>query len=70
MVGKHSGETYRLGDRVTVKLIDAAPVAGALRFELVSEGRIAARPQHRPSDRPHGKTRHERRPQRYGGKRR
>jgi ribonuclease R len=70
MVGKHSGETYRLGDRVTVKLIEAAPVAGALRFELVSEGRIAARPQHRPSDRPHGKTRHERRPQRYGGKRR
>jgi ribonuclease R len=39
MVGKHSGETYRLGDSVTVKLVEAAPVAGALRFELLSEGR-------------------------------
>src|SRR5207344_124567 len=39
MVGSRSGEIYRLGDRVTVKLVEAAPVAGALRFELLSEGR-------------------------------
>jgi ribonuclease R len=39
MVGNRSGETYRLGDRVTVRLVEAAPVAGALRFELLSEGR-------------------------------
>jgi len=39
MVGSRSGESYRLGDRVTVKLVEAAPVAGALRFELLSEGR-------------------------------
>ena len=39
MVGSRSGETHRLGDRVTVKLAEAAPVAGALRFELLSEGR-------------------------------
>jgi ribonuclease R len=39
MVGRRSGETYRLGDPVTVKLVEAAPVAGALRFELLSEGR-------------------------------
>ena len=39
MVGRHSGETYRLGDAVTVKLVEAAPVAGALRFEMLSEGR-------------------------------
>ncbi|MGI8525603.1 MAG: ribonuclease R [Pseudolabrys sp.] len=39
MVGNRSGESYRLGDAVTVKLIEAAPVAGALRFELLSEGR-------------------------------
>ena len=38
LVGDVSGETYRLGDRVTVKLVDAAPVAGALRFELLSAG--------------------------------
>jgi len=40
MVGSRSGESYRLGDRVTVKLVEAAPVAGALRFELLSEGRL------------------------------
>src|SRR6201999_4636797 len=42
MVGNRSGETHRLGDRVTVKLVEAAPVAGALRFELLSEGRGGA----------------------------
>jgi ribonuclease R len=39
LIGAKSGETHRLGDRVTVRLIEAAPVAGALRFELLSEGR-------------------------------
>jgi ribonuclease R len=39
MIGAKSGETHRLGDRVTVRLVEAAPVAGALRFELLSEGR-------------------------------
>jgi len=36
--GISSGETFKLGDQVTVRLIEAAPVAGALRFELLSEG--------------------------------
>ena len=45
MVGSRSGETYRLGDPVRVKLVEAAPVAGALRFEILSEGR-AGRPLH------------------------
>jgi ribonuclease R len=48
MVGSRTGETHRLGDRVTVKLVEAAPVAGALRFELLSEGRIV-RIAHRAS---------------------
>jgi ribonuclease R len=39
LIGERSGETHRLGDRVTVRLVEAAPVAGALRFELLSEGR-------------------------------
>jgi ribonuclease R len=39
MIGRRTGERYRLGDAVTVKLIEAAPVAGALRFEILSEGR-------------------------------
>ncbi|HYF56950.1 MAG TPA: ribonuclease R [Salinarimonas sp.] len=40
MTGERTGESYRLGDAVRVKLVEAAPVAGALRFELVSEGRF------------------------------
>jgi ribonuclease R len=40
LVGDRSGEGYRLGDRVEVKLVEAVPVAGALRFELLSEGRF------------------------------
>jgi ribonuclease R len=43
LVGATSGESYRLGDRVTVRLVEAAPVAGALRFELLSEARAGAR---------------------------
>jgi ribonuclease R len=39
LIGDGSGLTYRLGDRVTVRLVEAAPLAGALRFELLSEGR-------------------------------
>jgi ribonuclease R len=50
LIGARSGETYRLGDRVTVRLVEAAPVAGALRFELLSAGRYngaARRPMRR-----------------------
>jgi ribonuclease R len=41
MVGARTGEMHRLGDPVTVKLIEVAPFAGGLRFELLSEGRIS-----------------------------
>jgi ribonuclease R len=43
MIGRSTGETYRLGDSVTVKLVEAIPVAGALRFELMSGGRAGKR---------------------------
>ncbi len=39
LIGSRSGETHRLGDSVEVRLLEAAPFAGALRFELLSEGR-------------------------------
>jgi ribonuclease R len=42
LIGDNTGESYRLGDTVSVKLVEAAPVAGALRFELLSEGRYDA----------------------------
>src|SRR6185295_10216248 len=48
LIGDRSGETYRLGDRVAVKLVEAAPVAGALRFELLSEGRYEKVPKRDP----------------------
>ena len=38
MVGDRTGETFRIGDTVEVRLLEVAPVAGALRFELLSEG--------------------------------
>lgn len=38
LVGEKSRERYRIGDQVEVKLVEAAPVAGALRFEMLSEG--------------------------------
>jgi ribonuclease R len=40
LVGQRTGESWRLGDRVSVRLVEAAPVAGALRFEILSEGRV------------------------------
>ena len=36
-------ETYRLGDPVTVELVEAAPVAGALRFKLARHAPAATR---------------------------
>jgi ribonuclease R len=38
LVGTRTGETFRLGDSVEVKLLEAAPFAGALRFEMLSHG--------------------------------
>ena len=39
LIGDRSGEAYRLGDDVSVRLVEAIPTAGALRFEMLSEGR-------------------------------
>ncbi|MDB5569386.1 MAG: rnr [Hyphomicrobiales bacterium] len=39
LIGSRTGETYRLGDSVDVRLVEAAPFAGALRFEVVSAGK-------------------------------
>jgi ribonuclease R len=47
LVGTRTGETFRLGDRVEVKLLEAAPFAGALRFEMLTRGERAARGKRR-----------------------
>ncbi|EJW12064.1 3'-to-5' exoribonuclease RNase R [Rhodovulum sp. PH10] len=52
LIGEATGESWRLGDPVTVKLVEAAPVAGALRFEIVSDGRIVPRPKGARHERP------------------
>jgi ribonuclease R len=39
LVGARSGRAYRLGDEVDVRLVEAIPSAGALRFEMLSEGK-------------------------------
>jgi ribonuclease R len=63
LVGEDTGLAYRLGDLVEVRLVEAIPTAGALRFEMVSEGReIGTRPK---GARPQGDRRGARR---YKGK--
>lgn len=52
--GERTGLGYRLGDSVQVKLVEAVPLAGALRFEMLSEGRpmpVAVRSFHKSSRR-------------------
>jgi ribonuclease R len=44
LIGSRSGIMHRLGDAVEVRLVEAAPVAGALRFELTAS---FAAPQNR-----------------------
>jgi ribonuclease R len=39
LVGEDSGLAYQLGDPVQVRLVEAIPTAGALRFDMLSEGR-------------------------------
>ncbi|KMO42440.1 ribonuclease R [Methylobacterium tarhaniae] len=42
LVGERTRQTFRLGDKVEVQLMEAAPVAGALRFEIAGSSRAGA----------------------------
>lgn len=42
LMGSRSGETYQLGDPVSVRLVEAIPTAGALRFEMLTPGKTGA----------------------------
>ena len=69
LVGSRSGAMHRLGDVVDVRLVEALPIAGALRFELLSDGQVvprdrksnrfdrAARAKERPGRSPHERKR-------------
>lgn len=39
LVGDRHGRAFRLGDVVDVRLVEALPMAGALRFEMLSQGK-------------------------------
>lgn len=39
LVGARTGEGYRLGDEVEVKLLEVIPSAGAMRFEMLTPGK-------------------------------
>ena len=69
LVGEKTGLGFRLGDSVDVRLRDVRPLAGALQFEMLSEGRKlpkATRSFHKTAKTRHGRasnrTRHGRRP--------
>ncbi|HUN51015.1 MAG TPA: ribonuclease R, partial [Candidatus Sulfotelmatobacter sp.] len=43
LVGRQSGVTYQLGQTVAVRLVEAAPITGGLRLELLDGGAPAAK---------------------------
>ncbi len=55
VVGTRTGEMHQLGDPVEVRLLEVAPLAGALRFELLTEGRRLPAAQRPKSDRDRGR---------------
>src|SRR5687767_8291082 len=44
LIGEETGETYRVGQRLTLRLAEANPVSGSLRFELPEGSYGGARP--------------------------
>lgn len=52
LVGERTGETFRLGDTADVRLLEVTPLAGGLRFELLSDGRKGKPPKRKPNKKP------------------
>ena len=56
LVGEQSGETYRQGQRLTLRLVEANPVSGSLSFELpegsYGRGTMRRSDRVRPGQRP------------------
>ena len=49
LIGDRSGTAYKMGDRLAVKLMEAAPLTGGLRFELAEAN---AAPKRAPGGKP------------------
>ncbi len=45
LIGERSGERYRIGDQVSVRLMETEPLAGSLRFEMLSRGEKTTPPK-------------------------
>jgi ribonuclease R len=61
LIGARTGKGFRLGDQVEVRLIEAIPSAGAMRFEMLTapatvEGRLPLRIRRMPSRGRHQKS--------------
>ncbi|WP_293876419.1 MULTISPECIES: VacB/RNase II family 3'-5' exoribonuclease [unclassified Sphingomonas] len=72
LIGEQTGEEYALGQRIDLRLAEANPVSGALRFELPGGKGAAPGPRHVGSGRKDRVIKHRGRPQniRHQGKRR
>jgi len=49
LVGERSGKAYRLGDKISVRLAEAAPLTGGLRFDLAEDAPSTRAARARPS---------------------
>jgi ribonuclease R len=55
LVGDETGETYRIGQRLTLRLAEANPVSGSLRYELTEGSYGTPSPPRRDRQRPAGR---------------
>ncbi|MEE9374705.1 MAG: ribonuclease R [Rhizobiaceae bacterium] len=72
VVGDRTNLMYQMGDHVEVKLVEAAPIAGALRFDMVTEGRETSglpRSKKSRNGSPKGRPRRSKGSNRFGKKR-
>ena len=49
MIGDRTGTSYKLGDTVSVKLVEAAPLTGGMRFELAEASSAPVKPKFKQS---------------------
>lgn len=52
LVGDHTGTVFKLGDSVSVRLSEAAPLTGGLRFELADPTSLLRKPTKQRSFKP------------------
>ena len=66
LVGEKTGMTFRLGDKVKVRVDEATPLTGGLRFALMEGGKSGAPPRTAPTDRRFPKSSRSKTPRRRG----